>query len=86
MQVTYDKTFLKSVQKIPAAQQRILARKLELLQQNPYDSRLHTKALSTPLTGIYSFRITREYRVLFRFIDPEIIFLVTAKHRKDVYR
>jgi len=86
MEVTYDRAFLKSAKKLPIQQQKLLAKKLLFLQSNPFDTRLHTKPLSSPLTGIYSFRITREYRILFRFIDPETIFLITAKHRKEVYQ
>ena len=67
-------------------QQKLLVTKLEYLTENPFDSRLHTKQLSSPLSGIFSFRITREYRVLFRFIDAHTVFLTAVKHRKDVYR
>lgn len=86
MFVQYDRKFLKQVGKLPARYQELLARKLELLQQNPFDTRLHTKQLSTPLEGVFSFRITRDYRVLFRFVDADHLFVFSVKHRKDVYR
>ncbi len=86
MTIEYDRVFLKEVKKLPPQQQRLLAQKLVILLNNPFDSRLHTKQLSTPLEGVFSFRITREYRVLFRFIDAERIFVFSARHRKDVYR
>ena len=86
MTIEYDRTFLKEVKKLPLSQQRLLAQKLLILTNNPFDTRLHTKQLSTPLEGIFSFRITREYRVLFRFVDAEHIFVFSAKHRKDIYR
>jgi mRNA-degrading endonuclease RelE of RelBE toxin-antitoxin system len=86
MTIEYDRVFLKEVKKLPQQQQRLLAQKLVILLNNPFDSRLHTKQLSTPLEGVFSFRITREYRVLFRFIDAERIFVFSARHRKDVYR
>lgn len=86
MEVTYDKNFLKEVKKIPRQQQILLAKKIQLLSDDPFDGRLHTKPLSSPLEGIFSFRITRDYRVLFRFISTESIFLFSVKHRKDIYR
>lgn len=86
MRLVYDKQFLKYVRKLPAAQQRKLAQLLLVLEHNPYDARLHTKQLSTPLQGLYAFRIGRDYRVVFRFIDEETIFLTRVKHRKDIYR
>lgn len=86
MRVTYDKSFIKRVKKLPVSQQRLLAKKLAYLEHNPFDSRLHTKQLSTPLEGIFSFRITREYRVLFRFAAADELFLMDVRHRKDIYR
>ena len=86
MQVDYDKQFIKEATKLPAARKKLLANKLSYLAISPFDSRLHTKQLSSPLTGVFSFRISREYRVLFRFITAEQVFLLSVKHRKDVYR
>ncbi|KKS94437.1 MAG: hypothetical protein UV70_C0001G0051 [Parcubacteria group bacterium GW2011_GWA2_43_13] len=34
----------------------------------------------------FSFRITREYRVIFVFIESGVALFVTIGHRKDVYR
>jgi mRNA-degrading endonuclease RelE of RelBE toxin-antitoxin system len=56
------------------------------MKKNPYDSRLHAKHLSPPMTGLLSFRITRDWRVNFQFLDAETIFLVDVAHRKDIYR
>jgi len=86
MKLVYDKQFLKQVRKLPKVQQQKLARLLLVLENDPYDIRLHTKPLSVPLQGLYSFRISREYRIIFRFLDEETIFLNSAKHRKDIYR
>jgi mRNA-degrading endonuclease RelE of RelBE toxin-antitoxin system len=86
MEVTYDKSFLKLAKKLPKPIQSTLGKKITLLQQDPFDSRLHTKQLSTPLEGIFSFRINRDYRVLFRFDSPTVLFLLSVKHRKDIYR
>lgn len=86
MKLVFDKKFLKQAQKLPLAQQKKLATLLETLADNPFSSKLHTKQLSTPLQGVFSFRINREYRVLFRFMDADTIFLTHVKHRKDIYR
>lgn len=36
--------------------------------------------------GFYSFRITRDWRVIFQFENPEVIKLIEMGHRKDIYR
>lgn len=86
MKLLFDRKFLKLASKIPQNQQRKLAQLLTILERDPFDARLHTKQLSTPLEGIFSFRITREYRVLFRFISEDTIFLMQVRHRKDIYK
>lgn len=86
MRLVYDKSFLKSVQRLPKAQQRKLASLLEHLQENPFHPLLHSKHLSGDLAGLLSFRITREWRVIFLFQDPSTIHLLRAEHRKDIYR
>lgn len=86
MKLLYEKKFLKSAQKLPAAQQRKLAGLLELLQEDPLHPLLHTKHLTGSLAGFLSFRFTRDWRVIFRFIDSETIQLIHVAHRKDIYR
>jgi len=84
--ITYTKSFLKSVQKLPKVIQEKLAKQLEIVSQNPFSSLLHSKPLVAELAGFYSFRITREWRVIFCFTDPEVIKLVDVANRKDIYK
>ena len=86
IRVLYTKDFLKQAQALPTAQQNKLAKLLELFAANPYDARLHTKHLSSPLVGILSFRVTRDWRVLFRFDSADAVVCITVKHRKVIYR
>ncbi len=67
-------------------QQNKLATLLLTLLSDPFHPSLHTKRLSQPLIGLLSFRITRDFRVTFRFIDKETIQLIDARHHKDIYR
>lgn len=86
VRVFYNRAFEKQVKKLEPHLQKKLASLLELLEQNPYDSRLHVTKLSTPFVGIFCFRITRDWRVTFHFLDAENIRLLEVKHRKDIYR
>lgn len=47
---------------------------------------LHTKYLTGRLPGLLSFRITRDWRVIFKFNDAHTIQLIRVRHRKDIYR
>jgi len=86
MRICYEQNFLKRAAKLPVRQQNKLATLLRALQSDPFHSSLHTKRLSHPLIGILSFRITRDYRVTFRFIDEETVQLIDTGHRKEIYR
>jgi addiction module RelE/StbE family toxin len=82
----YGDRFLRSARKLPRVQQTKLAKLLELLQDTPFHPKLHTKPLSGELSGLYSFRITRDWRVIFQFRSPDEIVLVNAGHRKEIYQ
>lgn len=86
MQVIYHSNFLKSAKKLPKPQQEKLSCLVEVLQNNPYPSSLHTKRLAENLAGLLSFKITRDWRVIFQFLDQNTIQLLRVKHRKDIYR
>ncbi|MGD0697812.1 MAG: type II toxin-antitoxin system mRNA interferase toxin, RelE/StbE family [Terriglobia bacterium] len=86
MQVILEQSFLKSARRLPQSIKEKLGELLGLLETNPYHSLLHTKQLSGELAGFFSFRITRDWRVIFYFEDPETIHVLEAGHRKDIYR
>ena len=86
MGLEFEREFERDAGKLPFQTQELLASALELLAENPFSSRLHTKPLSGTLSGIFSFRIGRDYRALFRFVNTRVIMLMRVKHRRDVYR
>lgn len=78
--------FAPDVRRLPRPIQIKLAHLLPFFKENPFDPRLHSKPLSEPLRGLFSFRITRDWRVIFKFLSPREILLLRVKHRKDIYR
>jgi len=59
----------------------------QLLEKNPFHPKLHTKPLQGKLVGIFSFRVGRDYRVLFT-INPKdrIIMLLRVDLRARIYQ
>ncbi len=86
MEIVYSKDFIKSAKLIPKSIKNKLAVLLEIAKENPFNSNLHTKPLTGELRGFYSFRITRDWRVIFNFLNSQKIFLINIAHRKDIYR
>ena len=86
MKIVYGNGFLKSLSRFPPDIQKKTASLLEFLQNNPFHPLLHTKKLTGRLAGFFSFRITRDYRVIFEFSDPDTLRLTRAADRKEIYR
>lgn len=86
IRIVYHANFLKSSAHLPQAQQQKLAKLIGVFQENPFHSLLHTKRLTKELAGFLSFRITRDWRVIFQFLDADTIQLLRVRNRKDAYR
>lgn len=82
----FGEGFLASVKKLGKKIILKVSENLKLLQQNLFNSKLHTKPLHGKLAGFYSFRIGRDYRIIFRFLNNRTILLITASHRKEIYK
>ncbi|MDO8626682.1 MAG: hypothetical protein Q7K39_04520 [Candidatus Magasanikbacteria bacterium] len=85
MKILYAEEFYKRFHKLPLNIQDKFREQELFFKTSWRDPRLHTKKLKGE-TAAFSFRITREYRVLFMFVAPETALLATIGHRKDVYR
>lgn len=86
MKVVFGSKFVKSAKILPVKLERKLDMLIGLVEENPHHSLLHTKELTGDMAGFWSFRITRDWRVLFQFLSLDTIQLLRVKHRSDVYR
>ena len=77
--------FKRAIKKLPARILGLCEEQLLILEADWRDSRLHIKKLRER-DGVYSFRITRNYRAQFYFDVNENIIVFDADHRKDAYR
>ena len=85
MIVTYADEFKKQFIRLPQRVQDAYHVQEDILKTNVFDTRLHAKPLKN-YEGMFSFRVTRAYRVLFRISDHTIVICLTISHRKDAYR
>ena len=86
MEIIYSGEFIKSAKRLPKSSKIKLASLLELLKDSQFHPKLHTKPLVKNFKGFYSLRITRDWRVIFTFQNPQNIILVDVAHRKDIYK
>lgn len=86
IRILYGPWFLRSAEQLPAKQRAKLGTLIALTRENPFHPKLHAKPLVGELSGLYAFRITRDWRVIFQFVDADAIQLLRVKHRRDAYR
>ncbi len=84
-EIEYGDGFLGDLRRLPREVGDKFSFLLELLRENAFDPRLHTKSLGLPLIDRYSFRITRDWRVGFMFSGPHRIKLLVTDHRDKIY-
>ncbi|MEK7618006.1 MAG: hypothetical protein AAB410_02570 [Patescibacteria group bacterium] len=85
MRIVYAPGFAKEFKRLPQNIQTIFYRQEKFLLADWRDPRLHTKKLAGS-AGSFSFRITRNYRVIFSFPEKEVVLFETIGDRKDIYR
>lgn len=78
--IHYTSDFQKFYKKLSKKVQGIVDRKDLLFRQNPFHQSLHTHKLHGPLESLWSFWITRDYRVLFEFEKDVAIFYDIGMH------
>ncbi len=86
MRVVYSKRFLAAVSSLPEHIQKKLDDLVALLAEDPFHPLLHSKRLVGKLSQFYSFRVTRDWRVVFAFQPNDEIHLIKIGNRKDIYR
>ncbi len=85
MKILYTREFQKEFQKLPPRVKKIYYKQEKIFRQNWKDPRLHVKKLKDhPFP--FSFRITRNYMVIFVFVEENTVLFATIGHRKHIYK
>lgn len=80
------KNYKKNVVSLSKKDRNLLFKQEQFLVKDVFDPKLHTKKLKGfPNDHVYSFRITRTYRGIFRLLGDNVI-LFAIGHRKDIYQ
>ena len=85
MKIVYAEEFFGRFHRLPKDIRRLFRIQESRFKINWRDPRLHIKKL-TGHPFPFSFRITRQYRVLFHFVGVDTAFFGTIGNRRDVYR
>ncbi len=81
VEILVTEEFEKRYQELPIFVQKKAEKQERLFQQNPLHYSLHTEKLEPKSKQVWSFRIDRKYRILFRFINGnKVLFLTVGPH------
>jgi len=88
LKISFDESFKRAYKKKIKGNinlEQKFRNKLEILKNNPFDSRLKTHKLSGKLKDLWSFSIEYDQRVVFYFIDPDKIVFIDIGNHDQVY-
>ena len=86
IKILLSEEFDDSLAKLPKHIQLKAIRRTKLFQANPFHPGLNTEKINPPQLNIWSFRIDRNYRILFRFVGSDTALFILADHHKNIYR
>lgn len=82
--VTHE--FIKQFQALPIVIKKKAVKQEKLFRQNPFYSSLRTEKLEPKGKQYWSFRIDKEYRVIFKFIGFNKVIFATVGHHHWIYK
>lgn len=85
-EILVTEEFKKRYAKLPLAVQKKAEQKEKIFCKNIFHPSLNTEKLEPKGKQVWSFRIDREYRILFRFISSNKILFLTCGHHNWIYR
>lgn len=85
VEIFYTEEFRQRYQELPIAIKKKAERKAALFREYPFSPTLQTEKLSPKQLEVWSFRIDREYRIIFRFRDAQSAYFLTCGHHNWVY-
>ena len=84
--------FKKKFDELPKKIKKKFLRKIKIFIENPFNPILSTEKLGPPFKETWSFRIDRNYRVIFKFVEGNKIFSLPVaiivgfiKNKKDFF-
>jgi plasmid maintenance system killer protein len=78
---TFDRLFAK----LPKPIQRKATRKTDLFKRNSFHPSLHTEKLHPKQHEVWSFRVDRAYRIIFKFLDADHAEFRYIGHHHSIY-
>lgn len=86
MQIAKAKQFEKQYKKLPHKTQQQLASRLQLYLEDKNHHLLHVHSLKGKYTGLWSFNVTADIRVIFDDSYEDVLILIAIGSHSELYR
>jgi proteic killer suppression protein len=86
LEILVTEEFAKRFKELPPAVQKKAEKQERLFRQNPFHPSLHTEKLEPKRRQVWSFRINRRHRIIFRFMEGSRVVFLTVGPHEWIYR
>lgn len=73
MKIIYSSKFAKEYKRLPLKVKKAAEKKEKVFRKDPFEPSLKTHKLTGKLKEYYSFSIDYQYRIIFEFVNKDII-------------
>ena len=86
MRVITAAEFDKRYEKLPVFIQKKAEKQEKIFRSNPFHPSLHTEKLEPKKKELWSIRVDKSYRIIFRFIDGNTVLFLTVGPHDWIYK
>lgn len=86
MQILITEEFEKRYNCLTVTIKKKAEKQEKLFKANPFYPSLHTEKLEPKGRQVWSFRIDRSYRIIFRFVDKDTVLFLTVGSHDWIYK
>jgi len=86
MKIILTAEFVRRYGELPERIQQKSEKREKIFRENPFHPSLNTEKLEPRQKDIWSIRVDRRYRILFRFVDGETALFLTVGPHDWIYK
>jgi toxin HigB-1 len=86
MRIVTAEEFDKRYSKLPVSIQKKAEKQEKIFRSNPFHPSLHTEKLEPKNKELWSIRVDKSYRIIFRFVDGNTVLFLTVGPHDWIYK
>jgi proteic killer suppression protein len=86
MEIVYADEFVKRFKRLPLDRKKKAVKQEKLFRQDPFHPSLHTEKLTPKSKQLWSFRVDKKYRIIFKHQNDESVLFMTVGEHDWIYK